>query len=118
MHFDVFDKDHLLAEGFAAVWAGEGPLPRVDALMPRQVSTLPKNWVAWTLDKNIFARKRQQVYAVLWIRNDLSPDPDPTFQVVLNPDPTLQTRQTKYMVNLIVNNGTAPRLLNQLKNFP
>jgi hypothetical protein len=40
---DVFDEDHLLAEGFAAVWAGEGSLPRVDALMPRQVSALPKN---------------------------------------------------------------------------
>ncbi len=24
---------------------------------------------------------------VLWIRNDFSPDPDPTFQVVLDPNP-------------------------------
>ncbi len=78
MDLDVFDEDHLLAEGFAAVRAGEGSLPRVDALMPRQVSTLPKNWKACNLILNIFANKIQQFLSSVVDSERLSPDPDPT----------------------------------------
>ncbi len=34
----------------------------------------------------IFTEK-YRVKAVLWIRNDFFPDPDPTFQLVSDPDP-------------------------------
>ncbi len=50
---------------------------------------------------------------VLWVRNDFSPDPDPTFQVVLDPNPDpdpdpdlTASGQLGNLQILCVNNGT------------
>jgi hypothetical protein len=73
---DVFDEDHLLAEGFAAVWAGEGSLPRVDALMPRQVSTLPEIHEIFV---EHFRHKTTTILSSVVDSEYLNPDPDPTY---------------------------------------
>ncbi len=48
---------------------------------------------------------------MFWIRNDLVRILDPTFQVVLDPDPTLKLDQVSNSQNLLEFNMTAARLL-------
>ncbi len=55
---------------------------------------------------------------LLSIRNDLVRiHPDPTFEVVPDLDPILQTRPTKQLTNLSVRIGTAAILLKHFRYF-